>query len=58
VEHPVTDDLAGATDSENQEIPGLVARDLLVANLPRVAAAGATIGLLVGRPPHGTDDAP
>jgi hypothetical protein len=52
------DRLASATHSKNQIDPGLVARVGVVANLPRVAAVGAAIGLPVGRPPHGTDDAP
>lgn len=44
--------------SRNRKVPGLEARDL-VANLPRMPAGSAAVpGLLVARPPHGTDDAP
>jgi hypothetical protein len=40
-----------------RNVPSLSARDQ-VANLPRVAADVAAVGLPADRPPHGTDDAP
>jgi len=50
--------LASAPSSQNQEVPGLQARDL-DANLPWGPAGSAAVpGLPVARPPHGTDDAP